>query len=82
MPDKYKAGAVIACLDAQMTPPGPEFGHDGEKVMIQPEMEEYIWQNGSPKGRVIFWVNDYEIEQADFAQLSATERLEHGPAHP
>jgi len=68
---KYKAGAIIACLDAQLEPPGPEFGHDGRKVMIQPEMEEYIRQKGTPEGRVIFWLNDYEIDQADFAQLSA-----------
>jgi len=71
LPRKYRAGAVIACLDAQMQPPGPEFGHEGHKVMIQPEMEEYIWQNGSPQGRIIFWINDYETDQADFAQLSA-----------
>lgn len=71
LPRKYRAGAVIACLDAQMTPPGPEFGHDGQKVMIQPEMEEYIYQHGIPQGRTIFWLNDYEIEQPDFAQLSA-----------
>ncbi len=71
MPRKYKAGAIIACLDAQLTPPGPEFGYEGHKVMIQPEMEEYIWQNGSPKGRTIFWVNDHEVDQPDFATLSA-----------
>jgi heterodisulfide reductase subunit A len=68
---KYKAGAIIACLDAQLEPPGSEFGHDGQKVMIQPEMEEYIQQQGTPEGRIIFWLNDYEIDQADFAQLSA-----------
>jgi heterodisulfide reductase subunit A len=68
---KYKAGAIIACLDAQLEPPGSAFGHDGQKVMIQPEMEEYIQQQGTPEGRIIFWLNDYEIDQADFAQLSA-----------
>jgi len=71
LPRKYKAGAIIACLDARMEPPGPEFGHDGQQVMIQPEMEDYIWQHGSPEGRIIFWLNDYEIDQGDFAQLSA-----------
>jgi len=71
IPLKYKAGAIIACLDAQLAPPGPEFGYEGCNIMIQPEMEEYICQNGSPKGRVILWVNDYETDQADFAQLSA-----------
>ena len=71
LPQKYKAGAIIACLDACMDSPGPEFGHDGQNVMIQPEMDEYIWQNGTPRGRTIFWVNDFEIDQGDFAQLSA-----------
>jgi heterodisulfide reductase subunit A-like polyferredoxin/coenzyme F420-reducing hydrogenase delta subunit len=71
MPVKYKAGAIIACLDAQLTPPGPEFGHDGKGVMTQPEMEEFIRQAGSPKGTVIFWISDHEYGQANFAQLSA-----------
>jgi heterodisulfide reductase subunit A len=39
--------------------------------MIQPEMEAYIQQHGTPAGRTIFWLNDYEIDQADFVQLSA-----------
>ena len=68
---KYKAGAIIACLDAQMTAPGPEFGYDGKSVMIQPEMEEFIHFKGSPKGTVVFWVSDHEYNQAEFAQLSA-----------
>lgn len=68
---KYKAGAIIACLDAQMDAPGPEFGYEGQLVMIQPEMEEYCYQNGTPEGRIVFWVNDYEIDQSEFAQLSA-----------
>ncbi len=69
--EKYRTGAIIACLDAQMDPPGPEFGHDGERVLIQSEMEEHICEQGSPKGHVIFWVNDYETGQANFAPLSA-----------
>jgi coenzyme F420-reducing hydrogenase delta subunit/ferredoxin len=71
LPRKYKASAIIACLDARLDPPGPEFGHEGQNVMTQPEMEEYIWKNGPPEGRIVFWVNDHEINQADFAQLSA-----------
>ena len=71
LPQKYRAGAIIACLDARLEPPGPEFGHEGQKIMIQPEMEESIWQNGTPEGRIVFWLNDYEIDQPDFAQLSA-----------
>lgn len=71
LPQKFKVGAVIACLDAQLDPPGPEFGYEGQQVIIQPEMEEYCWQNGPPEGRTVFWVNDYEIDQSDFVQLSA-----------
>jgi len=71
LPRKYKAGAIIACLDARLEPPGPQFGHEGQKVITQPEMEESIWQNGAPEGRIVFWLNDYEINQSDFGQLSA-----------
>ncbi|NNG01133.1 MAG: hydrogenase iron-sulfur subunit [Desulfobacteraceae bacterium] len=70
-PIKYKSGAIIACLDAQMAAPGPEFGYDGNTVMTQPEMEELMWENGAPKGSILFWVNDDETGQSDFAQLSA-----------
>jgi len=68
---KYAAVAIIACLDANLSAPGPEFGHDGKSAMIQSEMEEYIWRNGVPQGDVVFWINDYEIDQPDFAPLSA-----------
>lgn len=70
-PVKYKAGALIACLDAEMTAPGPEFGYDGQSVLIQPEMEAMISKSGSPRGRVVFWVSDHETGQGDFAVLSA-----------
>ena len=70
-PLKYKAGAIVACLDSQMSPPGPDFGYDGKGVMIQPEMENHIQNEGSPKGRVVFWISDHEYDQAEFAQLSA-----------
>ena len=68
---KYQAGAIVACLDAHFTPPGPGFGHDGQTVLIQSEMEEHIQQHGSPKGGVVFWISDYETGQSEFAPLSA-----------
>jgi heterodisulfide reductase subunit A2 len=67
----YRAGAIITCLDADLESPMPGYGHDGETVMHQSEMEEHIWNKGYPKGRVIFWVNDYELGFPEFAQLSS-----------
>lgn len=67
----FKASMVIAALDAQLFPPEPEFGYDGQKVLIQSEMEAQIDQMGIPKGDVVFWVSDYEYGTPDFAGLSA-----------
>ncbi|MDA8138843.1 MAG: hydrogenase iron-sulfur subunit [Desulfobacteraceae bacterium] len=69
--EKFAVGAIIACLDAAYELPGPGFGHDGHTVMIPPEMEQYIQNNGAPKGTTVFWISDYEIGQSDFAALSA-----------
>jgi len=68
---KFKAGAVIACIDAELSPPGPEFGYDGQSVLTQSEMESYIQSKGAPKGSTVFWINDYELGTPDLAQLSA-----------
>ena len=67
----YKAGAIIACLDAELIPPGNDFGYEGKTVLIQPELEEQIYGHGSPGGNVVFWVSDYETGQPEFAALSA-----------
>jgi heterodisulfide reductase subunit A-like polyferredoxin/coenzyme F420-reducing hydrogenase delta subunit len=71
MERKYAAGAIVACLDATLDPPGPEFGHEGKAVMTQSEMEEHIYQYGAPGGNVVFWVSDYENDQPEFAPFSA-----------
>ncbi len=62
---------IIAALDAQLFPPGPEFGYDGQTVLTQPEMETRMNQKGIPKGDVVFWISDYEYETPEFAGLSA-----------
>ncbi|KJS32877.1 MAG: hypothetical protein VR64_04925 [Desulfatitalea sp. BRH_c12] len=69
--EKFTAGAIIACLDAQFTRPKPGFGHDGKTVMIPSEMESLILRSGPPKGTVVFWISDYENGQPEFAALSA-----------
>ncbi|MFN2359224.1 MAG: hydrogenase iron-sulfur subunit [Desulfotignum sp.] len=69
--ETVKAGAIIAALDAELSPPGPEFGYDGCSVLIQSEMEEHISQNGTPKGQVVFWISDYEYGTPEHAGLSA-----------
>ncbi len=69
--EKYAAGAIIACLDADFALPKPIFGHDGRTVLIPSEMEAHILKNGFPKGTVVFWISDYENDQSEFAALSA-----------
>lgn len=71
LPRSYRSSAIIACIDAQMQAPGPGFGHDGQSVMIQSEMEALIFRQGAPTGKVVFWVSDHESGQSDFAPLSA-----------
>lgn len=66
-----RASMIIAALDAQLFPPGPEFGYDGQTVLTQPEMETRINNKGIPKGDVVFWVSDYEYDTPNFAGLSA-----------
>lgn len=69
--EKFSAGAIIACLDAAFEAPEPGFGHDGQTVLTQSEMETHIEQCGVPKGTVVFWVSDYENGQPEFAPLAA-----------
>ncbi len=67
---QYRAGALLAALDAELVPPGPQFGYDGDSVLYQPELERRIRHSGTPKGKVVFWVNDHEIGMGEFDQLS------------
>jgi len=68
---KYHAGAIVACLDGDLTPPGPESGYNGKTVLCQTDFEEQLWGEAIPKGNTIFWISDYESGQQEFAQLSA-----------
>lgn len=68
---KYKAGTVIACLDGELSPPGPEFGYDGKTVVCQTEFENMVFNREIPKGNTVFWISDYEHGQPENAQLSA-----------
>ncbi|MFH1059862.1 MAG: hydrogenase iron-sulfur subunit [Pseudomonadota bacterium] len=70
-PRMYQAGAIIACLDGQMLNQGSDFGHDGRTVICHTEAEEMIWTQGVPSGRIVFWINDFECGQDDFAYLAA-----------
>ena len=67
----HKSGAIIACLDAELDPPGPMFGHDGQAVLTLSELEEHFWQKGIPAGQVVIWLSDYETGQPELGQLSA-----------
>ncbi len=70
-PRVYKAGAIIAALDGEMLNQGTDFGHDSKRVLCHTEMEEHLWLYGVPAHPVVFWVNDLETHQPDYATLSA-----------
>ena len=69
LPPTYKVCAIIAALDAEMLHQGPDFGHDGAKVLCHTELEEQIWVQGVPSHRLVFWVNDIETNRP-YDQLS------------
>ncbi|MCG8531283.1 MAG: hypothetical protein MI749_11515, partial [Desulfovibrionales bacterium] len=66
-----EAGLVVAALDATLSAPGPEFGYDGQGVVILPELDAAMAENGIPRGDVVFWISDYEYGTPEFATLSA-----------
>ena len=68
---KYEAGTIIACLDGELSPPGPEFGYDGKTVLCQTEFEHQVYNQKIPEGNTVFWISDYESGQPENAQLSA-----------
>lgn len=68
---KYQAGTIIACLDGELSPPGPEFGYDGKTVLCQTEFENIVYNQYVPDGNTVFWISDYESGQPENAQLSA-----------
>ena len=69
LPPTFKVGAVIAALDGEMLHQGPDFGHDGVRVLCHTELEEQIWVQGVPGHRLVFWVNDIETDRP-YDQLS------------
>lgn len=69
-PLPYEAGAIIAALDGEMHNQGTDFGHDGKRVLCHTEMDEYMWLHGAPGHRVVFWINDLEMDRP-YANLSA-----------
>ncbi len=68
---QYSAGAIIACLDGELVPPGAEFGYDGKTVLCQTEFEHMLYNEKIPSGQTVFWVCDHETGQPENAQLSA-----------
>lgn len=70
-PRVYEVGAIIACLDGQMLNQGTNFGHDGRNVICHTEAEEMLWTTGVPKGKVVFWINDYEAGHPEYAYLAS-----------
>ncbi len=70
MEEIRKASLIIACLDGEMENGYFGFGHDKKKVLTQNEFEEHILQTGMLKKKTVFWINDYEAGNPEFAHLS------------
>jgi len=67
---EVQAGAIIAALDWEVAHQLPECGHDGERIICQVEMNEFI-RDGQPlSGKIVFWINDMESGQPFAAHLS------------
>lgn len=69
-PLKIKAGAIIAALDWEISHQLPEWGHDGNRVICQLEMNDLLRGAAPLKGPVVFWINDLMAGQSFGAQLS------------
>ena len=65
-----QAGAIIAALDWEVAHQLPEAGHDGERIICQVEMNEFIREGQPLSGKIVFWVNDIESGQPFAAPFS------------
>ncbi|MEJ2069921.1 MAG: hypothetical protein P8X58_05850 [Syntrophobacterales bacterium] len=66
----FKAGAIIAALDWEISHQLPEYGHDGDRIICHLEMNDLLRRGAPLKGPVVFWVNDLMAGQPFGAQLS------------
>jgi heterodisulfide reductase subunit A-like polyferredoxin len=67
---EVQAGAIIAALDWEVAHQLPEFGHDGDRIICQVEMNEFIKDGRPLSGKIVFWINDAESGQPFAAHLS------------
>jgi heterodisulfide reductase subunit A-like polyferredoxin/coenzyme F420-reducing hydrogenase delta subunit len=67
---EFRAGALIAALDWEVAHQLPEFGHDGDRIICQVEMNEFIRDGRALSGKIVFWINDTECGQPFAAHLS------------
>jgi heterodisulfide reductase subunit A-like polyferredoxin/coenzyme F420-reducing hydrogenase delta subunit len=65
-----QAGAIIAALDWEVAHQLPECGHDGERIICQVEMNEFIREGQPLSGKIVFWINDLESGQPFAAPFS------------
>jgi heterodisulfide reductase subunit A len=66
----FKVGAIIASLAWEISHQLPEFGHNGDRVICQLEMNDLLRQGAPINGPVVFWVNDLTAGQPFGAHLS------------
>ncbi|MEW6658428.1 MAG: hydrogenase iron-sulfur subunit [Thermodesulfobacteriota bacterium] len=65
-----QAGAIIAALDWEVGHQLPEHGHDGERIICQVEMNEFLRDGQALRGKIVFWINDTESGQPFAGHLS------------
>ncbi len=78
LPPTYKVGAIIAALDAEMLHQGPDFGHDGVRVLCHTELEEQIWVKGCP-GAPLGLLGERYRNQSPLGPAFLPRGLESGP---
>ena len=66
----FKAGAIIAALDWEITHQLPEYSHDRKHIICQLEMNDLLRRGEPLQGSVVFWINDLVAGQPLGAQLS------------
>ncbi|MBW1615200.1 MAG: hydrogenase iron-sulfur subunit [Deltaproteobacteria bacterium] len=66
----YSVSAIIVCLDGDLQSASPECKEKSGSVISMDKIEKYINENGALNKKIVFLINDYEIEQPEFAKLS------------
>ncbi len=66
----YPVSAIIVCLDGDLQAASPECKEKSGSVISMDKIEKHINENGALNKKIVFLINDHEMEQPEFAKLS------------